>query len=363
MSPHRYLALFGSFAFAVMAAAIAVAAAADPAHIFRLPAAYGEIARLLQSETPVGDLDSPRHRLINRAYIATLEEAPDAVILGSSRIQPFSPREAGWPKTLNLAVEGGDLGDHLYVYGLLREAGKIPARMVITVDPYIFSPRRDLLARNGEQPAMQAIVAALSETCLDQGNHWGGLAWIPNVLTLDYVLESARQLKANAVGKGAQVNFAADPTFSSKGFIKRPDGSVVFSSEIRDRTPAYVDDYAATVLDHPVGRGLAFEEPDPCKVAVFRDLLNLLKQDNVDLSLALLPYHPVSFDLLRAGSPALAKVETIVRQIGRELSIPVVGAYDPAANDCTAREFLDMHHPKQPCSQRILSSLAPRREG
>ena len=153
MTPLRYIAIFTAAALTVVTIAFGAAFSADPAHIFRMPEAYGQIASLLQTGTPVGGLESPRHRLINRAFIAGLSQTPGTVILGSSRIQPFSPAAAGWPESLNLAVEGGDLGDHLYIYGLLRDARRIPARMIIVVDPYIFSPRRDLLSRNGEQAA------------------------------------------------------------------------------------------------------------------------------------------------------------------------------------------------------------------
>ncbi|MEQ8354321.1 MAG: hypothetical protein RH942_02190 [Kiloniellaceae bacterium] len=359
MTPLRYIAIFTAAALTVVTIAFGAAFSADPAHIFRMPEAYGQIASLLQTGTPVGGLESPRHRLINRAFIAGLSQTPGTVILGSSRIQPFSPAAAGWPESLNLAVEGGDLGDHLYIYGLLRDARRIPARMIIVVDPYIFSPRRDLLSRNGEQAALRRLVDVLGVNCLNGTDYWGSFAWVPEILTLDYAIESILVLQSELRGRDKPVRFAADPRLTSTGFIKRPDGSVIFSREIRERSPTYVDDYAATVLEHPVGRGLAFTELDRCKVDVFSALLSLLKNDGVAVTLAMLPYHPKAYELLQSNSPVLDEVEVLVADLGRELSLPVLGAYDPARTFCSSREFLDMHHPKQSCSQRILESAAP----
>ncbi|WP_299615513.1 hypothetical protein [Pelagibius sp.] len=351
MSAARYIVIVVIAGLSVVAAALGAAVSADPAHLFRTPAAYAEIARLLHAGTPVGELDSPRHRLINRAFIDSLDQAPETVILGSSRVQPFSPAEAGWQRSLSLAVEGGDLGDLLYIYGLLRDRALIPARTVITVDPYIFAPDSHLLTRNGKHASLQRIVGLLETDCIEDFGSQIPLSWLAEVLTLDYVLESLGKL---GEGSSDQVRFGPDPELRSPGFIKRPDGSVLFSREIRTRSAAYVDDYAATVLDHPVGRGLAFTSLDPCKTAVFQAFLDLLQHDGTTVILAMLPYHPTAFRLLESDRAVLAQVDGFVRQLAAQRSLAVLGAFDPGQSDCGQTDFLDMHHPKQPCIERIL---------
>lgn len=141
---------------------------------------------------------------------------------------------------------------------------------------------------------------------------------------------------------------SVDEDVGDKLAITLPDGSLVYSAEYiasskLAKTPAGGSSYKTGGLIN-----------EPSATELYQRLVIWAKEHGVRPVLLMTPYHQNVWML--EASPnvkAMVPTEQIVRKMGSELNVPVVGSFRPDIVGCAPEEFYDFMHPKAPCVARF----------
>jgi hypothetical protein len=92
------------------------------------------------------------------------------------------------------------------------------------------------------------------------------------------------------------------------------------------------------------------------RLALFEDVLRLMKSDGVAVHMFLAPFHPLTWDFFQRQEQfrAIAVVEQTVLELGEHLGMPVYGSYDPAVCGLEEHDFVDPIHPSESGINRVL---------
>jgi hypothetical protein len=126
------------------------------------------------------------------------------------------------------------------------------------------------------------------------------------------------------------------------------DGSIIYSSGFINnaklaKVPNGGSDYKTTGIVN-----------DLRAVDSYKVLIKWVKSQGVQPVLLMTPYHQNVWILEASQNvKAMIPTEKIIRKIGRDLSVPVVGSYHPDAVNCAPEEFYDYMHPMNNCNKKM----------
>jgi peptidoglycan/LPS O-acetylase OafA/YrhL len=89
-------------------------------------------------------------------------------------------------------------------------------------------------------------------------------------------------------------------------------------------------------------------------LGILRDLLAYLKDNKVEVTLILSPFHPDVYSEMSQASPGFLTSERAFRGLADSTSTPLIGSYDPNEVGCLKSEFYDGMHPTEMCMKKIL---------
>jgi hypothetical protein len=235
--------------------------------------------------------------------------------------------------------------------------------VIIGVDPWIFNRNSDQIRwwpLTGEAVDMAAILRA-SGSPGDATRFYGWLAGmlgevaaqrLPGILSHEQLRLTLRRLRgADAVGVRSRAYHALDDEDSDL-WVKRPDGSIRYRKEERDKTLAALREEAAAFAAAVPAYSLRdFHELDPVARTYFESFVRYLLRRGIRVVFFLSPLHPDAYPgvAARHENRMLIETERYVHELGDVLAIPVVGTYDGRNSGCTETQFIDAHHPDQAC--------------
>lgn len=92
----------------------------------------------------------------------------------------------------------------------------------------------------------------------------------------------------------------------------------------------------------------------PFAVDSYKSFVKWLRAQGHEPILLMTPYHHNVWKAPNAPTTkALLAVEPIVRELGRQLNVVVVGSFDPKVIGCREEEFWDSMHARATCLTRI----------
>lgn len=352
--------LFG-LCLAVLAAVAATNYRVDPVGLFD----DGQLARMAARKLIEGKAIAASNlddRQLHRAYAGMVPAAPDALVLGSSRVMSIGLKVIGDGTVYNAAVSSATLPDILALSRMFLAAKNKPKRIFIGLDTWLLDsqPRNSRWRTLALQYAAMRDQLGLPKSDVEAASRWSRLKAI---IGLSMTLESLGVLRADGLGAlggqaGGEVRFV-QATDTDKA-AKRPDGSLQYAAAYRHRSPDLV--LAAAVLD---GRQLVTDSLRggkfaPASVAAFTALVRHLKARGIEVFLVLPPFHPATYSWVRQHSADdfLATTEKSYRTLARRLNVTVLGSYDAAKVGCLQSLFLDGSHPKPSCMQKVIRGKA-----
>lgn len=330
----------------------------DPAGVFRQNSYGQQYAKaLIESQHGLWFPDSLDEREF-KAELAKYSSHYECVVIGSSHVAPIgSEREyRSFPmcrNLLNLGVSGAGIEDQITLAWLALSSGK-PSKLILGIDPWTLAFGKDARweVRYPEQyqTALSTIHSASSSEAT-YSSRW------KNLFSAQYTLRSLSHLQAgiplSSAPPPATMEAAPkiDETLGGKSPVVLPDGSNLYSSAYiagtrKARIPAGGDAYKVT---GSLNELLA--------IRAYRSLIQWSKAQGVQPVFLMTPYHQNVWTL--GTSPnvtAMVATETIVRQIGNEMLVPVVGSFRPEKAGCSADEFYDFMHPMASCLARLTTS-------
>jgi hypothetical protein len=299
-------------------------------------------------------------RVFQKSYITRVKEKKDVLVFGSSRSRYI--RETLFPNSSfhNHAVNAASLEDFIVLYGLYRKRGFIPAKLIIAVDHWILNSESGY---SNWKTLWRDYEFAANEMELDVGQlpdegitgYFSDTLFVKHreILSPAYFQESIKRIIRGDYKYNSAVErvAATELTKSYEVYVINSDGS--FADE---KVPNTVEQTRKLV--ETVDPGIA-----PLKVIDkrlsknFERFLDVLKNDNVEVILMLIPFNPITYHKwIKNDNNGLDKATKYFKDVARRKNIKIIGSYDPSVIPAYLSEFRDWVHPHRNVLERILKN-------
>lgn len=309
---------------------------------------YDEIAAQMAVGKNVEGLEDSDYndRNLLAARLQGMEEAPQVMVLGSSRVYTFDHTMFGTDSFYNAGLSEATMYDLLAVSGILFKQDKLPETVVIGVDAFLFNKSHD----NEKWKELESYERYMSQTMVDKlapefahphkdtGRDW------KKTLSLDYFRYNVTLLPE---GKRFAVSYTED--WETDGYLKHSDGSVSYQRELREVNPADVEEMTRQAMEeHVIYRMTDYEKIDEQHFEYFSWLIDDLQQAGAEVILYLPPYSPMMYNYIESEETfqITLEVEEKVKALAARKGIALYGSYDPAGCGLTMADLYDVYHVK-----------------
>jgi hypothetical protein len=304
-----------------------------------------------------------------RAAQIRLTPRPGVVLLGSSRVIHVdgAALDSG-AGLLNLGMSNATVEDYLALWQAMKDADKVPARLVIFADPWLFNERHDVKLWRANLPDVEAFLNAsgrdrlwlLGQKALrrlDAGT---------DLLSATVLRTSLRALLSREAARADGVVVKAADAPSGRSHI-RPDGSWSYLVEpppTRDLAQVRKDAALAMLWGGHSFTGAQYVRSE--RALRFWDALAAdVAARKTPLLVVVPPYQHSIW--ARYARPEYAGM---IGEFSRELDASaarrgfnVCAAADPARVGCREDEFEDDIHATKPCLDKLMKSCLARAPG
>lgn len=341
----------------------------DPAHILTSKNVERKMAADAQEGLHLDGAIAFNERLFQMYRIALMDQAPDRIVLGSSRAMQI--RDAIIPgRTLNNAVSGASFEDYFAIIQMYRERGMLPKKIIFSIDPWLFNVAHQQVRWISVANFCRTLAQDLESVglCLSIAGGLEGLGF-RELISLGYLRESITRLLRDGTqaitipGMTSQLNKGYSPVRAlplDKGG-RLADGSFLYPTSVRELPLSEIEndavEYAKTTPVYSLG---GFKKLDPIYKQAFAKLLSYFRAEGIEVSIIMIPYHPTTAQML-SDDPAygerLREVEQYVRETAGSFNIEVIGGY--MDDICGKEEFYDGMHPRQSCMVKLIGGNIP----
>jgi hypothetical protein len=354
------VSIFGAVSLFVASVSYAV----DPAHLFD-PAYDVEVARgaieIIKTGQNVANMENYNERMVKRYAVYELPAA-HTVVLGSSRAAMISEDMAGGGSFFNYSVTGASVYDIVGMYGLLYGEGKLPGRVIISLDMWWLNDNYDSERFDGVMSdgylsyasgrlgygslpfGWREVPERYSDPDYQTGGKtapWrGGRDALKELFSLPYFQSS--------VGEIFDDSAAPAPTgeYLGERGILRADGSYGYPKNFRESAPAAVAERADEWLPRSVlGCENYALSGDEAKT-LFRDFVASLVDDGIEVDFILTPVNPIVYGHMESHARYARAIEAEgwFLTLAGELGIDAAGSFDPDLVGAGPTDFYDASH-------------------
>lgn len=340
----------------------------DPANIFSGGTFEKEMADIVvRGENAMANFTDYDERLFQKYCIEQRPLQDEIVIVGSSRVMQIGNGAFPSRKVINNGVSRAVLEDYIGILGLYKKHGAYPRRLVIGIDPWVFSGNHGQIRWMTFKEEVERYNRNAGLATRGGLGAWPGLAALgryEEILSPAYFQQSAKlALKKLKKGKSRTEKrvIATRALEDPENNVRLADGSYSYSLKYKGKTR---DEIARDVVSSAAQPLNACEEVDRNLQRRFEQLVKTLVADGSEVVIFLSPYHPQLYGLLTANPRyrAVQEIETMLRQFGAEQRIPVVGSYDPQRLGFTENDFYDGLHPKREAINRFFVASRPMKD-
>lgn len=308
-----------------------------------------EIAIAMLDGNPISNFEKMQEREIVKLYAQNLSHPLQAISIGSSRVLQLTNIIAGTTNFFNAGMIGAEQPDVMSSYYLFDRAEKIPEVVIFGVDPWIFSsaPEATTYRRVDKKMYNEFLYYGLGypveiTTEEENMNFW---------LSLTSPAFFQENLKYYIQNKetGMRPQIVQGDLYQQPNDVKLPDGSVLYSNEIRNTSSEDVDHIALTAINNSFVNCEGFTQMDPNLMHLFDQFINYMQQKGSQVVLLLTPYHPIVYQKVLEQPDRYSgfwQVESWLKEYALSKGLALYGSYDPKAVNCTNSDFFDGWHIK-----------------
>ena len=279
-------------------------------------------------------------------------EPKEIIVAGSSRVMNFDHTMFGTDSFYNTGLSESTVYDLLAVTGILDRNGRLPAKMVIGVDAFLFN-----VSHNNDrwreledyEVYMEGRLADPRTAESEDGKKTGDFG--PDTgrqdarwLSLDYFRYNVTLLREH---KRFDVEYTTD--WETERYLKHYDGSIAYERSLREVDVSEVEELTEqSIEEHVVYRLTDYKEIDEEEMALFTGLLEYLQSRGVEVILYLPPYSPMMYNYIESEEQfqIALRVEERIRDLASDRGIALYGSYDPAGCGLEMTDLYDIYHVK-----------------
>jgi len=328
----------------------------DPENLFQGEKYEKGIADYLLEGKNVTSLYNFDERLLQKYFIADMQTAPDVVVLGPSRSLLINADVLNikGQKVINNSISGPSIEDELAIFDMYLRKGWCPKRIIIGVDPYYL---------NAKKPTRN-LYSTIRDYYFDMCDSLGIKAIKDHQLFFKYrnieklfLIQYFQESILFAMNTGNDHTYIPTNAVLNKTLTKLSDGSVSYSKETRDHSPAEVANLVKSINTEELANYFQpIEKYDLDYISKFEKFIDFLKSKGIEIDLVMAPYHPLwyahfkndgRFKLYLAG-------ENFFINFAHKHNIHFFGSLDPAKCRVNESDFYDEMHLKAPGMKKVM---------
>ena len=328
----------------------------DRSGLFQGALAPRRIVDLMLQGYDVTNFEQRDERQVVQLFAQDVEQAPEAIGIGSSRVLQFNRENTGVDTFFNMGVTGADVRDNMTSYYKMVSYGKTPKVLLWSIDPWVFYGSEDAFDSRAdadlynefltkvlnvptdyEEPDKVELWKALADPAYFQGN-------------VDYYIKNRGQTTVtDDDGNTIEFNPVQGDPYDQTTTIKRSDGSVLYDVAFRTQTADQIRTLAAEAcMSFNSVHMEGFDEMSATQIQAFESFMDYAREQGTTVILVLSPWHPYLYGYL-ITEPELHKgffqVENWLREYCAQNNVPLYGSYDPECIDgLEETDFFDGLH-------------------
>jgi hypothetical protein len=342
-----FLRAVTSFFLPVLAVLISVNYFGDAANLFR-PGIESKMAGAIVRGQNVTNIENFDERLFQREIIASFNEAPSIVVLGSSRTMQIRQSHFGEVSFFNHSVSGGTLEDYLAIVQLYENSGLKLKRIILCLDPWI-------LNENHNQVRWKALASEYDSFVNETGktrDAFDGMEYVKlrQLFSISYFKSSWKRL-VNLNG-----DFDTVGTSANSRLTRLSDGSLNYGARMTEVTAHEVAEDAKTMIHGRLYSSEQFNGLSDKYSDHLERLVLYTKRRAIRLDLVLLPFHPSVYKHVVSSHNYvnILRAEEYFNGLADTNHIAIFGSYDPAKLGLGNEHFLDGIHCNEPGINKIM---------
>ena len=300
------------------------------------------------------------------------------IVSGSSRVMNFDHTMFETESFYNTGLSESTIYDLLAVAGILDQMGRLPDRMIIGADAFLFNASHN----NDRWRELEEYVSYMEskieaaygkgqtdrETIMQQGQSQSGFGKAdvgiqPQIntgrnngkwLSLDYFRYNVTLLRPH---KRFAVAYTQE--WETEQYLKHYDGSIAYQKSLRDVDVSEGEELTRQSMEEQVVyRMTDYAAVDEESLALFSGLIGYLPAQGVEVMLYLPPYSPMMYNYIESEEQfhITFEVEEKIRQIAQERGAALYGSYDPAGCGLEMTDLYDIYHVK---TEKMLDTFYP----
>lgn len=329
----------------------------DPANLFKGGKYEAELSGMLLQGKSVTNLLNYDERNFQQLYVKKLNKCPEILVLGSSKTLMLEQEMFGSTSFYNGSLSAGCMEDMLAMYELFDKKACAPKKVIIGLDPWLLNESNGMerWKKFGSQYA-----ALLGKLKLDKKYPVGNFA---NEDYKNYAeLLSFSYFQQSVVDWLRGVDTRLKPSQSATNVMatKHPDGSYMYESSYRDRSPDQVKRNAESeIAAKPIKGFHDFTALSSKYKEIFESFIDYLQSKNVEVILFMAPYHPIVYDFFKKDSfyHIVFTADDYFRKLATTKKIKIHGSMDPSIYKLSNTDFYDGVHCDKETIVRLMKEL------
>lgn len=304
------------------------------------------MGQVMVSDASLPGYDSMDERQLLKLYVAQLEEAPQTIALGSSRILQLREELADGGSYYNCGMSGADFYDILGSFYLFDQAGKLPQNMIIGLDPWLLNGHIDAFTPRSDRNLYNEFLA----TCLGLPAEYEAPEPefsdpLDKLVSVSYFRENLAYLYRDD-SNDPQPKVVTGDIYTQPQNIMLGDGSVLYNRGFRE-----VDEETSLMLARQQAATFLrmddFHQLDAQLCDIFDRFVQYARSRGVNVIFVMTPYHPIVYNYATEYADVydgFFLTEPWYTQYALANDIPIYGSYNPFVNDCFDEDFFDGYH-------------------
>ncbi|HQQ96787.1 MAG TPA: hypothetical protein PLX35_05960 [Cyclobacteriaceae bacterium] len=307
----------------------------DPANLFSDHSYTKGIASIMIKGHNVDNVSNYDERLLQKEIITGIQETPDIVVIGSSRVMEVDTGLFPGQKLRNLSVSHGNIHDLIAIIGILDSMNRLPKGMILEIDPAMLVPNE-----SQEWKVLTTFHHYTMKNLLKREFDYGPESIFLDrrmvaLFSIQYFQDAVRFWSRGRAKQYEDVGLSAP--LSGGRFS---NGVIAYPEYYRMPDTLKVNEDAARE-----GRKTRMAPPTSGMLELYRDLLQLLKGKSVQVKLVMVPYHPAYYaGINRNSDNALVRAEDLFREMAEGNHIEILGSLNPDKVHVTGHDFYDRWH-------------------
>lgn len=305
-----------------------------------------EMAEILMNGSYVTNISNYDERVFQKELINRKNDAPEILVLGSSRTMLVNSTYFPNQTLFNNSVSGASIEDIIALYQIYKESNILPKKIIIGIDPW-------LLNENNGQTRWKSL-----EYFYNKYNKKADFSLAESssykyseLFSLSYFKASIKALPKLFSGTSRPIETQEK---YNKTNTKLSDGSLVYSADYRNATQ---NDINSKIDKYILGDIYSIENFETISDEIwteFQNFISTLRKEHISIEFLLCPYAPIVYDKITKKYPNVLQSESLIVNFAHDKGIKVHGSFNPYGLRFDETYFYDGMHCKEKGIKEIL---------